>query len=52
MCDKLLDLMNFKGPFMTKLHNDISKLDQVAKICSGRVKKQKIKPCSAFLCLT
>ena len=23
LCDKLLDLMNFKGRFMAKLHNDI-----------------------------
>ena len=49
LCDKLLDLMDFKERFMAKLHNDISELNQVAKLCSGRVKKLKIEPCCAFL---
>ena len=40
LCDKLLDLINIKERFMAKLENDISELDKVAKICSGRVKKQ------------
>ena len=51
LCDKLLDLMNFKECFEAKFDNDISELDKVAKICSGRNKKQKIQPCSGFLCL-
>ena len=51
LCDKLLDLMNFKERFVAKLDNDISELDKVAKIGSGCVKKQKIQPCSEFLCL-
>ena len=51
LCDKLLDFINFKERFMAKLHNNISELDQVAKMCSGHVKKQKKEPCSAFLCL-
>ena len=51
LCDKLLDLMNFKERFEAKFDNDISELDKVAKICSGRNKKQKIQPCSGFLCL-
>ena len=52
LCEKLLDLMNFKECFMAKLNNNISELDQIAKICSGRVKKQKkLEPCSAFSCL-
>ena len=50
-CDKLLDLMNFKERFEAKFDNDISELDKVAKICSGRNKRQKIQPCSGFLCL-
>ena len=45
LCDKLLDLMNFKERFEAKFDNDISELDKVAKICSGRNKKQKIQPC-------
>ena len=49
LCHKLLHLMDLKERFMAKLHNDISELNQVAKICSGCVEKQKIKPCSAFL---
>ena len=51
LCDKLLDFINFKERFMGKLHNNILELDQVAKMCNGHVKKQKIEPCSAFLCL-
>ena len=51
LCDKLLNLMNFKERLEAKFDNDISELDKVAKICSGCVKKQKIQPCSGFLCL-
>ena len=52
LCDKLLDLMNFKERFMAKLNNNVSELDQIAQICSGRVKKQKkMEPCSSFSCL-
>ena len=51
LCDKLLDLMNFKERFVAKLHNDISELDKVTKICSGLAKKQKIQLCKGFLCL-
>ena len=51
LCDKLLDLINIKERFTAKLENNISELDKVAKICSGRAKKQKIQPCSGFLCL-
>ena len=50
LCDKSLDLINFKGRFMAKLDNNNPELDQIAKICSG-VKTQKIKPCSACFCL-
>ena len=39
LCDKSLDLVNFRGLFMAKLRNDIQELDQIAKICSGHVKK-------------
>ena len=49
LCDKLLDLMNFKERFMAKLNNNIAELDDVAKICSGRVKKpKKLEVCCAF----
>ena len=49
LCDKLLDLMNFKERFIAKLNNNIAELDDVAKICSGRVKKpKKLEVCSAF----
>ena len=41
LCNKLLDLMNFKERFMVKLNNNASELDEIAKISSGRVKKQK-----------
>ena len=51
LCDKLLDLMNFKECFEAKFDNDISELDKVTKICSGHNKKQKIQPCSGFLCV-
>ena len=51
LCDKLLDLMNFKERFEAKFDNDISELDKVAKICSGCNKKQKMQPCIGFLCL-
>ena len=51
LCDKSLDLINFKGRFMAKLDNNNPELDQIAKICSGCVKTQKIKPCSACFCL-
>ena len=51
LCDKLLDLMNFKERVEAKFDNDISELDKVAKICSGCNKKQKRQPCSGFLCL-
>ena len=52
LCDILLDLTNFKEGFMTKLNNNISELDAIAKLCSGLVQKQKkLEPCSAFSCL-
>ena len=41
LCEKLLDLLNYKEGFMGKLNNKISELDDVAKLCKGRVKKQK-----------
>ena len=50
LCDKLLDLMNFKEDFEAKFDNNISELDKVAKICSGCNKKQERQPCSGFLC--
>ena len=40
LCDKILDLMNFKERFMSKLANSISELDDVAKLCSGLEKKK------------
>ena len=44
-------MMNFKERFVEKLNNNVSELDKVAKICSGRVIKQKIQPCTEFSCL-
>ena len=41
LCDKLLDLMNFKELVEAKFDNDISALDKVAKICSGCIIKNK-----------
>ena len=41
LCDKLLDLMNFRERFIAKLKNNILELDDVAKTCSGRVKNKK-----------
>ena len=41
LCDKLLDMMNFKERFVEKLNNNVSELDKVAKICSGRVINKK-----------
>ena len=39
MCNKLVDLINFKEDFIAKLPNDFWELDDVAKLCSGHERK-------------